>query len=359
MRKIFFLFLSISVFACQRNDDSDDTNDDTISDELYFPTTTQWETVSPEALNWNTENIADLNAYLEETHTKGFIILQNGKIAFENYFNGASASTPVAWNSAGKTLTSMMVGIAEEQGFLDLQDPATNYLGSGWTSMTAEQEDTIKIKNMLTMTSGGDYTVENTSCYDPECLLYLNDPGEAWFYHNAFYTLLQPVLDKAYPEGWDMAFAERLKNKIGMTGSWVSIGYNNVFFSKTQSMARFGLLVLADGKWNGETIINNPEYLKNMSQTSQQLNLSYGYLWWLNGKESYILPGSTQQFSGKLVPDAPDDMFAALGKDDKKLYIIPSKNMVIVRLGDKAQDDLLGPSAYDNLLWQKINAVID
>ena len=225
--------------------------------------------------------------------------------------------------------------------------------------MTPEQENAIKIWNMLTMTSGGDYTVDNTACYDPECLLYLNPPGEEWFYHNAFYTLLQPVLDAAYPEGWDNAFNTRLRNKIGMNGQWITLGYNNVYFSTARSMARYGLLVQAGGTWDGSKILDNPGYYNQMINTSQDLNPSYGYLWWLNGKSSYRLPGSTQDIPGNLIPDAPTDLIAGLGANDKKLYIVPSKDLVVVRMGDEASEELLGPSGYDNQLWQKINAIIN
>ena len=90
---------------------------------------------------------------------------------------------------------------------------------------------------------------------------------------------------------------------------------------------------------------------------SQNLNLSYGYMWWLNGKSSYRLPQTQIQFPGELIPNAPEDMYAALGKNDQKIYVVPSKKLVIIRMGDAADDENFALSNFDNELWEKINAL--
>ncbi|MGO4910791.1 serine hydrolase domain-containing protein [Leeuwenhoekiella sp. W20_SRS_FM14] len=329
-----------------------------IEENLYFPpiTGSSWETSNPVNLGWNAAGITELETFLTQTNTEAFIILVNGKIAFESYYNGSAATDLFPWNSAGKTLTAFTVGIAQQQGHLDLQDKTTDYLGRGWTSMTAEQEDAITLSNQLTMTSGGDFTTGNTGCYDANCLNYRSAPGTEWYYYNAYYTLLQPVLDAATPAGFDSFFKTELKDKIGLDGRWVTLGYNNVYFSTARGMARFGLLNLNKGNWDSTEILNI-EYWGKMTSTSQELNPSYGYLWWLNGKSGYKLPGSTQTFTGKLISNAPDDLIAGLGANDKKLYVIPSKNMVIVRLGPAANEEDLGPTSYDNELWGKLKVI--
>ena len=222
--------------------------------------------------------------------------------------------------------------------------------------MLPEQEDAITLSNQLTMTSGGDFTTGDTGCYDANCLNYRYAPSTEWYYYNAYYTLIQPVLDAATPAGFDTFFKTELKDKIGLDGRWITLGYNNVYFSTARGMARFGLLNLNKGNWNSTEILNL-EYWRKMTSTSQELNPSYGYLWWLNGKSSYKLPGSTQTFTCKLIPNAPDDLIAGLGANDKKLYVIPSKNMVIVRLGPAANEEDLGPTSYDNELWGKLKVI--
>jgi hypothetical protein len=92
-----------------------------------------------------------------------------------------------------------------------------------------------------------------------------------------------------------------------------------------------------------------------MVNTSQEMNKSYGYLWWLNGKDKYKLPGLDMVFNGPLVPTAPLDMFAALGKNDQKIYVVPSMKMVVVRVGSDAGDGNFALSSYDTKLWRELS----
>ena len=125
-------------------------------------------------------------------------------------------------------------------------------------------------------------------------------------------------------------------------------------------MSRFGLLALNNGKWNNEQIINE-NFFNESTATSQNINPSYGYLWWLNGKSKYMIPSEQSVYPGSLVPNAPADMYAAMGASDQRIYVVPSKKMVIVRMGDAAnpKDPYFAVSGFDNALWEKINAVIN
>ena len=143
-----------------------------------------------------------------------------------------------------------------------------------------------------------------------------------------------------------------------MTGAWTQVGGLSVFGSTTRSMARFCLLIYAKGKWDSTQIINE-NYLNAATTTSQNINQAYGYLWWLNGKSSFHLPQSQIQFNGALIPNAPSDMFCALGKNDQKIYIVPSKKLVIIRMGDSADGTNFALSDFDNLLWERINLLIN
>ena len=77
----------------------------------------------------------------------------------------------------------------------------------------------------------------------------------------------------------------------------------------------------------------------------------------MNGKSSFHLPQTQLQFNGSLISSAPTDMFMALGKDDQKIYVIPSKKMVVIRMGDAADSENLALSNFDEVLWQKISAL--
>ena len=101
-------------------------------------------------------------------------------------------------------------------------------------------------------------------------------------------------------------------------------------------------------------------FTKSIS-SSQNLNPSYGYLWWLNGKAKYMIPGTQEVFPGSLVPNAPSDMYAAMGAADQRIYVIPSERMVVVRMGNASDPDNpnFAVSGFDYELWEKLNAVIN
>lgn len=228
----------------------------------------------------------------------------------------------------------------------------SDYLGTGWTSAPLEKENLIQIKHLLSMTSGlDDSTGDNVS---PENLQYVADAGTRWAYHNV-YVLIQDLLEQASGQEWSTYFNSKIKNRIGMTGTWTELNNLSVYWSNARSMARFGLMIASEGKWDTDQIVPK-SYVQEAVNTSQQLNLSYGYLWWLNGKASFRLPQSQMQFNGTLIPEAPLDMFCALGKNDQKIYIVPSKDLVIIRLGEVAEGENFALSNFDNELWKKINA---
>ncbi len=324
---------------------------------LYYPpisTSATWETTDPSTLGWCPERINNLYTFLEQENTKGFIILKDGKIALEQYFGTFTDQSLWYWASAGKTITSFLVGKAQEENLLNINDRTSIYLGAGWTNCTLPQENNITIKNQLTMTSGLDDGVIENDCTDPICLDYLADAGARWAYHNAPYTLLDDVLQSATMVNLNTYTQLKLKNPTGMTGGWTTIDYNNVYFSTVRSMARFGLLIQGNGVWNGNQLIN-PNYYSEMVNTSQNLNKSYGYLWWLNGKPNYMLPTTQLIFPGSYAPNAPTDMIAGLGRDGQIVSISQSSGLVFIRMGEAPSSTSSVPTIFCNQIWQKIN----
>jgi CubicO group peptidase (beta-lactamase class C family) len=204
------------------------------------------------------------------------------------------------------------------------------------------------------MTSGLDYDVVDNDCTDPTCLNYLGDAGSFWYYYNAPYRLINNVIESATGINYNSYTNSRVKTRIGMSsGIWVQ----DVFYSRTRDAARFGLLMLGKGIWNSDTLMHDTNYYNAMINTSQAYNESYGYLWWLNGKSSNMLPGTSLVFQGEIVPNAPADMYAALGKNDQKIYVVPSENMVVVRMGNSAELSLFAVSNFDNELWARVSTL--
>ena len=327
---------------------------------MYFPPndgSNTWETKSISNLGWNQSQVQPLLDFVQSKNTKSFIILVNGRIVLEHYFNGHSATTPWYWASAGKTLTSTVTGIAQDENLININNKVSTYLGTGWTSAPLAKENLITCKNLLAMNSGLDDSLGDD--VSPANLQYVADAGNRWAYHNV-YVKLQDVIAQASGQTWTNYFNTKLRDKLGMTGgAWINSGDGlSVYWSTTRNMARFGLMSLNRGKWNGTTIVSE-SFFNQASTTSQNINEAYGYLWWLNGKSTYHLPTTQFEFNGTLIPNAPSDMFAALGKNDQKIYVIPSKKMVVIRMGEVANptNPTFGLSGFDNELWQKINAL--
>lgn len=326
--------------------------------EFYFPPVLgTWQTTDPEELDWCQEELNDLQAFLGERDTKAFIILKEGRMVLEWYFDSFTQDSVWYWASAGKAMTATLIGIAQEEGLLSIDDPTSDYLGVGWTSLTPEQEAQITIRHQLTMTTGLEDIIPDVDCTDPDCLDYRTEPGSRWAYHNAPYTLLGEVVEAASGQTLNQFLSTRVMNQIGGLAAYIPLGYNKVVFSRPRDMARFGLMILANGEWNGNAILGDQDYFMAMTTPSQDLNPAYGYLWWLNGQESFQQPRLQFSFPGAIIPTAPDDMFAGLGKNDQKVYVVPSEDMVVVRLGNDAGEGLLALSDFDSLLWEKITSL--
>jgi CubicO group peptidase (beta-lactamase class C family) len=327
---------------------------------LYFPPlsgTATWDTISPASLGWCLNEIDTLYDYLQQQDTKGFVVLKNGKIVLEKYFGTFTKDSLWYWASAGKTITSFLVGKAQEENYLSITDTSLTYLGVGWTNCTTTQENKINIRNQLTMTSGLDDGVPDNHCTIDSCLNYLADAGTRWAYHNAPYTLLESILTTATGTPINTYTQTKLKTKTGMTGAWTYVDYDNVFFSKVRSMARFGLLMQNNCIWNNDTLLYDTAYINQMTNTSQSLNLSYGYLWWLNGKASYMFPTSQIVVPGSYAPAAPSDMFAGLGSNGQILSISKSLGLVVVRMGNQISGGEV-PTQLCNSIWEKLNSVM-
>ncbi|MBK7700458.1 MAG: serine hydrolase [Saprospiraceae bacterium] len=324
--------------------------------QLYFPPTNSstWATTDPSTLGWCQPKIDSLYHFLEANSTKAFILLKDGKIVLEKYFNGHSATNNWYWASAGKTLTSTLVGLAQQDNKLNISDLSSKYLGSGWTSCTSAQENKITIRHQLTMTTGLNDALADPYCTTNTCLQYKAEAGTRWAYHNAPYTLLDKVIENATGSTLNQYINQKLKTTIGMDGIFLKQDFNNVYYSTARSMVRFGLLILNKGNWNGTEVIKDQKYYEEMINTSQSINPSYGYLWWLNGKSSFMIPQSQIQFPGSINKSATDDMFSALGKNGQFLNIIPSQNMVWIRMGENP-DNALVPFLFNEDIWKYIN----
>jgi CubicO group peptidase (beta-lactamase class C family) len=357
MKKLFVLIFLASLTSCSKKKDAQNP----VMAGDYFPPVSgsTWETTTANSLGWNDNELINLYPWLETKNTKAFLILKNGRIVAEKYFGSFTVDSNWYWASAGKTMTAMLVGIAQKEGLININNPSSQYLGTGWTTAPSVKENMITVKHQLSMTTGLDDNVTDPDCTLPGCLSYVADAGMRWAYHNAAYTLLDKVIENSSGRSYNTYFQQKIRDRIGMNGIWIKTpNSNNVFYSTPRSMARFGLLLLNKGKWDTTAILNDDTYFNSQISSSQNLNLSYGYLTWLNGRSNFMLPGSQVTFPGLLIPNAPADLFAALGKNDQKIYVVPSQKLVVIRMGNAAGTSTMAASGFDNELWSKLKLVI-
>ena len=326
---------------------------------LYFPPSDgAWDTVHPDEVDWDA---ARLEAALElagERGSSGVVVLHQGRIMAERYWEPADPSQGYITRTRGvsaaghaiedvasvqKSIVAVLVGIAQHRGLLSLNDPVSDYL-SQWTLATLEQERAITIRHLLAMTTGLTADLE-----------YEVEPGSTWVYNTPAYHHLMRILANAAELGRSDITTQWLTERIGMTDSgWERrpganplVGFG--FATTARDLARFGLMILADGEWDGETIVADKRYLASMLRPSQQLNPSYGLLWWVNGQSasmSWAIPPT--RTDGQLIPVAPSDLAAAQGARDRKLYVVPSLDLVVTRLGD---DGSVDDSSFNDAFW--------
>ena len=326
---------------------------------LYFPPDgADWERIAPADAGWDAAGLEAALDFAGSRKSTGVVVLLGGKILAERNWDPEKLEGAGRFGfrktadgrsiedvaSVQKSVTSALVGIALKKGLVTLDDTVTQHLGPGWSKASPQQEASIELRHIITMTSGL-----------TERLAYEAAPGEKWRYNTAAYQRTVHVLGKAAGLTPNELTERWLTGRVGMKESrWIerpAMAGMLGFASTARDLARFGLMVLAGGKWQRETIVDNPDYLVAMHQSSQELNPAYGYLWWLNGKPFVRANGSRGK---SLNPEAPDDMVAALGALGRKVYVVPSMDLVVTRTG--ANPEQRDEANFDRELWRLLMA---
>ena len=331
-----------------------------LAQNLYFPPTTNnfWARTSPMSLGWGVGEISDLYDFLDSTDTKAFIVLKDGRMVLEKYFDGFTRNDTWYWASAGKCLTSVAMGVAQQKGVLSIEDRSSDYLGQGWTSAPLFRENRIKVRNQISKNTG--LNEDSTDCTLTSCQPYRAPAGTRWAYPDAPYTLSISVIDAATGGRLNDFVAGEIHGPTGMDGEYRNVNFNRVYYSTPRSMARFGLLIQNDGYWDTNPILSDTAYFNAMLRSSSNENLSYGYLWWLNGYASHRLPQIPFLIDGPLLPDAPSSTVAALGKNGQILNVVKDQGLVLLRMGANPDLNTQLPVAteYNNEIWKRMNDII-
>lgn len=294
-----------------------------------FPGDT-WERVSPSEVGLTDEGAAAIGEFGDATGSGCVAVVRDGRLAVEWYADDWDASTDLENFSATKSVSATIVGIAQDRGLLDIDDPASDYIAE-WIGTDSEA---VTIRNLLSNDSGRFYEFDTDYVQMPTApdrtafavgLDQQHEPGTHWEYNNSAIQTLEAVLDTAVDGSVEEFVQAELFEPLGMDVSYNLDQAGNIptFFGLQAGcvdMARFGWMARHEGRWRDRQIVS-ADYMREATRSSQDLNPSYGFLWWTNHDGSW---GA-----------APDDAFAALGLGDQVTLVMPSLDMVVVRIGDR------------------------
>jgi CubicO group peptidase (beta-lactamase class C family) len=241
----------------------------------------------------------------------------------------------------------VLVAIAVDKGLVDVGKPASAYLGQGWSKASTEQESHIRVLDILTMSSGLD-----------EQFAYVAPAGTRFFYNTPVYAATKRILTAASGQSLEAITRDWLTVPVGMSETaWrkrplalAGVGNATGLVTSPRDIAAFGRMILKGGIGADGKRVVSPVGLRAML-TPSTTNPAYGRLWWLNGSPYTIRAAGRQD--GPLIAAAPGDMVAALGALDRRLYIVPSRNLIVVRTGASAVD-----KDFDQHIWLRINAAL-
>jgi CubicO group peptidase (beta-lactamase class C family) len=292
-------------------------------------------------------NVAVANAFdtkgVINKRTRSLLVIYKDKIIAEKYETGFNKDSKLLGWSMTKSITATLFGILEKQGKFDINKPAPI---PEWQNDARKE---ITTNDLLHMNSGLAWEESYDKICDATQMLFQSanmgrvqlekekayEPNTHWNYSSGTTNLLSYILRnqfKTHQEYLNFWYAA-LIDKIGMqsmivetdmAGNYVGSSYG---WATTRDWAKFGLLYLHKGNWNGEQLFDE-SWAKYVATPTNTSNGVYGAHFWLN--------------AGGKFPDAPKDLYSASGFQGQKVFIIPSRDMVIVRLGltDESQFDI-------------------
>ncbi len=289
-------------------------------------------------------------------HAFAFMVVHKGIPVAESYNPSFNSKTRFLSWSMAKSFTNSLVGILVQDGTLDINQPADI---PEWKNDDRKQ---ITINNLMQMQSGLRWNEDYGNRSDVTVMIYCENDfakftsdqppafpaGSKWYYSSGSVNLISHLMRKSFKNDADYyRFAPtRLFNKIGMSdavfeadpsGTLVGSSY---IYATARDYARYALLNIQDGIFNGERIL--PEgWVKYCTTPASDSNGKYGSLFWLN--------------TSKFYPSAPEDMYSCNGHDGQQIFIIPSRDLIVVLLGYSPKPDHV--MNFDGLLGDILGTI--
>lgn len=301
--------------------------------------------------------------FLRQSRTTGFIVIQHGRVlieehlpppaddaSFRYFVHGTNGDGEVLEDVASlqKSVVGVLVAIAIYRGLVDPDASVGHYLGNGWSKASPRQEAAIRVIDLLTMSSGLD-----------ERFQYSAPPGQRFFYNTPVYAVTKEILAKASGQSLDAISRAWLTGPLGMAdtawrkrpAAFADVGNATALVTTSRDLARLGTMVLHRGTApDGARIVSERE-LNRLFEPSPA-NPAYGRLWWRNGG-TFAIGATGDRREGPLTKGGPSDLVAGLGFLDRRLYVVPSLDLVAVRTG--AASKMPG---FDEALWRLLQPMV-
>lgn len=278
-------------------------------------------------------------AFLEDNKTVAFMIIQNDTIQYEQYFKSYDASSIVPSFSMAKSVTSLLIGCAIDDGLIgSVNEPVTQYI----PELKEQDFDGVSIEHLLQMTAGLDFNESYFNPFGDAASFYYGtklrkqitrmklqrSPGEQFEYVSGSTQLLGLVLERALKDRSITDYCqEKLWTPLEMEydASWSldrkKDGLEKTFCclnARARDYAKIGRLMLQKGAWNGQQLVSKGWIERSLKMDTSEGSVSYyQYQWWLPN---------------------PGEDFMAQGILGQYIYVHPKKNLIIVRLGKNYGD---------------------
>ena len=292
--------------------------------------------------NFNRKQLsADSLQKLETNKTDAFLVVQNGKLKFEQYWNGYDRNTLSNSFSMAKTMVAMLVGIAINEGKIkSVEQPVSDFL----PYFNEGGKEKIKLKHLLTMSSGLNFEEKDQSWFGFQGRLYYGnnlenvvkdfavkeEPGKIFWYRSGDTAIVGLILQKVYAESLADLLSEKIFAKIGAptAAQWSTdfSGQHEIgsccLNATARDFARLGELLLNEGNWHGEQIFP-AAYYKEMTTSAP-----------LQWRDDPAKPFNRYGYYTHLFEHKEMQIISANGFSGQYIWVIPAKKVVIVRLGE-------------------------
>jgi CubicO group peptidase (beta-lactamase class C family) len=330
---------------------------------MSFPGAT-WERTDPVSAGMDPAKLDEIAKKAEDGGSTCLAVFRDGKLVEDWYWGGTTPQTPLEAFSTTKSFASTLVGMAQADGKLSIDDKASKYIPE-WAGTPS---DAVTVKNLLSNDSGRHWDLVSdyvTMTNEPNKTAYGiglgqdSPPGTYWAYNNAAIQTLSTVVKKATGEEASAYAKRKLFEPIGMASSEMThdAAGNTLMYwglkSTCLDMARFGHLFLNKGNWDGRQIVPAAFVDEATGQASQDINGAYGYLFWVNrpgrmaGATHPAAAGDVDRPIKQWVPGAPEDMYWAAGVGGQTIQVDPGTNTVVTRIG--SVNVPAGAKAFDRI----------